>query len=102
MATAQQIANPPANLSPETEIKTGADIVVETPAAHGVKQVSGVPLARTVRTGALPQGPVATTIVLQMLAGCCVPRRRSRRYSDSACQPMVTQSRWCCSQIVDW
>src|ERR1700690_3260049 len=46
MATAQQIANPPANLSPETEAKTGADIVVETLEAHGVKQVFGVPGAK--------------------------------------------------------
>jgi acetolactate synthase I/II/III large subunit len=46
MATAQQIANPPANLSPETETKTGADMVVETLEAHGVKQVFGVPGAK--------------------------------------------------------
>jgi acetolactate synthase-1/2/3 large subunit len=44
MATAQQIANPPANLSSET--KTGADIVIETPEAHGVKQIFGVPGAK--------------------------------------------------------
>ena len=44
MATAQQIADPPANLSPET--KTGADIVVETLEAHGVKHVFGVPGAK--------------------------------------------------------
>src|SRR6201997_3866538 len=42
MATAQEIANPPAKLSPET----GADIVVETLEAHGVKQVFGVPGAK--------------------------------------------------------
>src|ERR1700757_501266 len=46
MATAQQIANSPVNLSPETETKTGADIVVETLEAHGVKQVFGVPGAK--------------------------------------------------------
>src|SRR6201981_2662103 len=44
MATAEQIANPPANLSPET--KTGADIEIETLEAHGVKQVFGVPGAK--------------------------------------------------------
>src|ERR1700726_8821 len=46
MATTPQIANPPANLSPETETKTGADIVVETLEAHGVKHVFGVPGAK--------------------------------------------------------
>src|SRR5579864_9101960 len=46
MATAQRIANPSAKLSPETETKTGADIVVETLEAHGVKQVFGVPGAK--------------------------------------------------------
>src|SRR6202142_583637 len=46
MATAQQIANPPANLSPETEAKTGADIVVETLEAQGVTHVFGVPGAK--------------------------------------------------------
>jgi acetolactate synthase-1/2/3 large subunit len=44
MATAEQIANLPANLSPET--KTGADIVIETLEAHGVKHVFGVPGAK--------------------------------------------------------
>jgi acetolactate synthase I/II/III large subunit len=46
MVTAQQIANSPANLSPETETKTGADIVVETLEANGVKHVFGVPGAK--------------------------------------------------------
>jgi acetolactate synthase-1/2/3 large subunit len=44
MATAQQIANPPANLSSET--KTGADILIETLEAHGVKQIFAVPGAK--------------------------------------------------------
>ena len=46
MATAEQIANLPANLSSETETKTGADIVVEMLEARGVKQVFGVPGAK--------------------------------------------------------
>ena len=44
MATTQQIANPKTDTALET--KTGADVVVETLEAHGVKHVFGVPGAK--------------------------------------------------------
>src|SRR6202140_5938261 len=44
MATAEQIANPRADLAVKT--KTGADVVAETLEAHGVKHVFGVPGAK--------------------------------------------------------
>jgi acetolactate synthase-1/2/3 large subunit len=44
MATTQQIANPKTNTALET--KTGADVVVETLEAQGVKHVFGVPGAK--------------------------------------------------------
>ena len=44
MATAQQMANP--NTESSQQIKTGADVVVETLEAHGVTYVFGVPGAK--------------------------------------------------------
>jgi acetolactate synthase I/II/III large subunit len=44
MATTQQIANPRTDIA--LEAKTGADVVVETLEAHGVKHIFGVPGAK--------------------------------------------------------